>query len=115
MDLEELVLTEAFDAECVNYAKARKRRPSSPNDGDSDLNSLWSNDGTSSSISDVETSLYDASRLEAHLYHAGLRFGGRGPKLVYRTSKKIFIPPTGPEAYRRLMKLSEVPANHNLG
>lgn len=63
----------------------------------------------------METSPYDVSRLEAHLYYAGLRSGGRGPKLVYRTSKKIFVPPTGPEAYRRLMKLAGVPANHKLG
>ena len=63
----------------------------------------------------METSPYDVSRLEAHLYYAGLRSGGRGPKLVYRTSKKMFVPPTGPEAHRRLMKLAGVPANHKLG
>jgi hypothetical protein len=74
-NLEELALTEAFDAECADYAKTRKRRSSSPNDGDtdSDLNSLSSNDDISSSISNVETSPYNVSTLEARLYYSGLR------------------------------------------
>jgi hypothetical protein len=61
---------------------------------------------------------YDVPEIEANLYYAGL-FGpsGGGPKLVYRTSRerKKFIPPTGPEAYPRLMRLVGVPASHKLG
>ncbi|CAA7258758.1 unnamed protein product [Cyclocybe aegerita] len=33
----------------------------------------------------------------------------------YRTSSDKFVPPDGPEAYRRLMKLRTVPENHKLG
>jgi len=66
----------------------------------------------------VEPSPYDVPKLEAYLYYAGLSGpSGRGPKLVYRTTreKEKFVPPTGPEAYRRLMKLRTVPENHKLG
>lgn len=53
---------------------------------------------------------------EAYLYYAGLSGpSGRGPKLIYRTSCDNFVPPDGPEAYRRLMKLRTVPENHKLG
>ena len=70
-------------------------------------------------LSSVESeSPYDVPEIEANLYYAGL-FGpsGGGPKLVHRTSRerKKFIPPTGPEAYPRLMRLVGVPASHKLG
>lgn len=85
---------------------------------DSDINSLWSNDSTSSSVSSVDPSIYDVPKLEAYLYYAGLSGPkGRGPKLIYRTTreKEKFVLPTGPEAYCRLMKLHTVPENHKLG
>lgn len=66
----------------------------------------------------MEPSPYDVPKLEAYLYYAGLSGpNGRGPKLVYRTTreKEKFVLPAGPEAYRRLMKLRTVPENHKLG
>ena len=84
-NLEAHVLTAAFDAECADYAKARKRNC----DTDSEVNSLWSNDSISSTVSSVELSPYDVPKIEAYLYYAGLSgSSGRGPKLVYRRSKE---------------------------
>ncbi|KAH9931504.1 uncharacterized protein B0H18DRAFT_1093306 [Fomitopsis serialis] len=82
------------------FAKANKRSSSSSD--------------TSSSVSSGEGSPHDVPKLEAHLYYAGLS-GHSGPKLVYRTSCDKFVPPDGPEAYRRLMRLRTVPENHKLG
>ncbi|KAG8926643.1 hypothetical protein FRC02_008766 [Tulasnella sp. 418] len=116
-NLEAHVLSKAFDEECAAFAK-RRYSSSDDSDTDSDVNSLWSNNSTSSSVSSVEPSPYDVPKLEAYLYYAGLSGpNGRGPKLVYRMTreKEKFVPPTGPEAYRRLMKLRTVPENHKLG
>jgi hypothetical protein len=76
-----------------------------------------SNDDTSSSVSSAGTSPYNVPKLEAYLYYTGLAGpSGRGPKLIYRTSTDKFVPPDGPEAYRRLMKLrTDIPENHKLG
>jgi len=64
----------------------------------------------------VDVSPHDVPKPEAYLYYAGLSGpSGRGPKLIYRTSCDNFVPPDGPEAYRRLMKLRTVPENHKLG
>jgi hypothetical protein len=107
--LEAHVLSKAFDEECA-FPKSHKR------DSDSDKISLWSNDDTSTSVSSVEVSPHDVPKLEAYLYYAGLSGpSGRGPKLIYRTSCDKFVPPDGPEAYRRLMKLRTVPESHKLG
>ncbi|KAG9082178.1 hypothetical protein FS749_007058, partial [Ceratobasidium sp. UAMH 11750] len=108
-NLELYVQTKAFDKECAAYSRETNKRSSFSND-------IWSNDDDSSSISSVETSSHDVPKLEARLYYAGLSGpGGRGPKLIYRTSKDVFIPPDGPEAYRRLMKLVPVYEHHKLG
>ncbi|KAI9060051.1 hypothetical protein FKP32DRAFT_1085663 [Trametes sanguinea] len=117
-DLEAYVRTAAFDAECINYARTGGRhRARSSSSGASDIE--WKIDYVGSNDSNAlnaEHSEYDAPPYEAHLYYAGLSGpSGRGPKLVYRTSKDRFAPPMGPEAYRRLMKLVGVPAGHALG
>ncbi|TFK71331.1 hypothetical protein BDN72DRAFT_895703 [Pluteus cervinus] len=39
---------------------------------------------------------------------------GRGPELIYRTSRDKFVLPLGAEAYRRLMSLRAVPENHKV-
>jgi hypothetical protein len=112
-NLEAHVLSKAFDEECAAFAKTRKRSSSS---SDSDEISLWSNDDASSSVSPVEVFPHDVPQLEAYLYYAGISGpSGRGPKLIYRTSCDKFVPPDGPEAHRRLMKLRTVPVNHKLG
>ncbi|KAG8743140.1 hypothetical protein FRC10_000357 [Ceratobasidium sp. 414] len=111
-------LSEAFDEACAAFAKTHKRSSSSSDgrDSDSDENCLWSNDNTSSSVFPAEVSPYDVPKLEAYLYYAGLSGpSGRGPKLIYRTSCDKFVPPDGPKAYRRLMKLRTAPENHKLG
>ncbi|KAI0360066.1 hypothetical protein OH77DRAFT_1501754 [Trametes cingulata] len=71
---------------------------------------LWSSDDdSSSSASTAALSSYDVPKLEAHLYYAGLEPKGRGPKLIYRTSDDVFEAPSGPEAYKRLMRIVAVP------
>jgi hypothetical protein len=114
-NLDAHVQSKAFDEQCAAFAKSRS---SDNSDSDSsDEISLWSNDDTSSSVSSVATLPYDVPKLEAYLYHAGLSGpSGHSPKLIYRTSTDKFIPPDGPEAYRRLMKLrTDIPENHKLG
>ena len=76
--------------------------------------SLWEED--SSSISSVESSRYDVSKVEAHLYYFGIRGPRRwGPKLIFRTSKDVFTAPSGPEYDARLMRLRPVYEHHKLG
>ncbi|OJT09444.1 hypothetical protein TRAPUB_14075 [Trametes pubescens] len=59
---------------------------------------------------------HNVPEYEAYKYYGGLSgFGGRGPKLVYRTSTDKFAAPRGPEAYSRVMRLRHVPNNHKLG
>ena len=98
------------------YAKGIGKGPLS-DDSDSDYsghNSLWEDDY--SSVSSVESSRYDVSKLEAHLYYFGIRGPRRwGPKLIFRTSKDVFIAPSGPEQDPRLMRLRPVYEHHQLG
>ncbi|KZS99958.1 uncharacterized protein LAESUDRAFT_769211 [Laetiporus sulphureus 93-53] len=86
------VQSEAFDREGAAYA-------SGPSSEDSD------SDHYSSSVSSLQSSPYDVSHLEAHLYYFGIR-GPRclGPKLIFRTSKDIFTAPSGPEQDARRME-----------
>ena len=70
----------------------------------------------------MAASPHDVPPLEANFYYASLSpshdgrgLNNRGPRLIYRTSKDKFVPPTGPEAYRGLMKLCPVPEVHQLG
>ncbi|KAG8905111.1 hypothetical protein FRB99_000675 [Tulasnella sp. 403] len=115
-NLELYVQTKAFDEECVAYSRVISKCSSLSDNSDSDSsdNSLWEKDDDSSSVSSVESSPHDVPKLEAHLYYAGLSGpSARGPKLIFRKDK--FIPPDGPEAYRRLMKLRPVYEHHKLG
>jgi hypothetical protein len=84
-------------------------------DYSSDYRSLWEKD-SSSSISSVESSCYDVSKLEAYLYYFGIR-GPRhlGPKLVFRMSKDVFTAPSGPEKNHCLMQLRPVYEHNKLG
>ncbi|KAG8771551.1 hypothetical protein FRC19_003842 [Serendipita sp. 401] len=114
--LELYVHSSAFDNECALYSKG-----SPSNDSDSDCyspnhNNLWENEDDSSSTSSDESSRYDVPKLEAYLYYFGIR-GPRhqGPKLIFRTSKDVFTPPSGPEQHPRLMKLLPVYEHNELG
>jgi hypothetical protein len=57
----------------------------------------------------VGSSRCEVSELEAHLYYFGIR-GPRhwGPKLIFRTSKDVSTPPSGPENDPRTMRLLPV-------
>lgn len=100
--------TARFDQECS--AKAHVHASSSDGSSDSsDNESIWSSSTT------VETDPHEPSRIEAHLYYAGLRPKGRGPKLVYRDSSDVYEEPSGPEEYKRLMRLVAVPDDHEFG
>ena len=66
----------------------------------------------SSLLSFVDTSSHAVSKLEADLYYRGIRGQNRlGPKLIYRSSKDVFTPPSEPERYFRTMEL--LPATHH--
>ncbi|KAL6306401.1 hypothetical protein BKA93DRAFT_729418, partial [Sparassis latifolia] len=114
---EHHVHSAAFDKECTAYSKeVAKGPPSDDSNADySDCSSLWETD-SSSSVSSVESSPYDVSKLEAHLYYFGIRGSRRwGPKLIFRTSKDVFTVPSGPEQDPRLMRLLPVHKHHKLG
>jgi hypothetical protein len=113
---EHHVHSQAFDKECAVYSKGIGRGPPSDDrdsDYSSDHSSLWEKDP---SICSVESSRYDVSKLEAHLYYFGIRGASRrGPKLIFRTSKDVFTAPSGPEQDLRLMRLLPVYEHHKLG
>ncbi|KAG9016342.1 hypothetical protein FRB90_003216 [Tulasnella sp. 427] len=112
-NLDEYVRTPEFDHECE---KTLKLATSSSNEnGGSEDESLWSSDDDVSGATTVEPSPYDVPKLESNLYYAGIGPKGRGPKLIYRTSKDVFEEPSGPEAYKRLMRLVPVPDTHDFG
>ena len=101
------------------YSKEIGKGPPSDDsnsDYSSDYSSLWEKDTFSSSVSYIESSRYDVSKLEAHLYYFGIRGPRRlGPKLIFRTSKDVFTAPSGPEQDPRLMRLRPVYEHHKLG
>ena len=114
--LELHVYSQAFDQECAVYSKGIGRGPpSDDNDSEysSDHSSLWED---SSSVSTIESSRYDVSKLEAYLYYLGIRGARRrGPKLIFRTSKDVFTAPSGREQDCRFMRLLPVYEHHKLG
>ncbi|THH03198.1 hypothetical protein EW146_g10491, partial [Bondarzewia mesenterica] len=117
--LELHVQSPAFDEECAVYSKRIGKDPlsdDSDSDYSSDHSSLWEEDSSSSSVSSVESSRHDVSKLEAYLYYFGIRGPRRrGPKLIFRTSKDVFTAPSGPEQDPRLMQLRPVYEHHKLG
>lgn len=113
-NLEDYVNTARFDQECS--AKAHLHASSSDESSDSsDNESIWSSSTSGLTATTVESDPYKPSRIEAHLYYAGLRPKGRGPKLVYRDSSDVYEEPSGPEEYKRLMRLVAVPDDHEFG
>lgn len=107
---DEHVHTEAFDRAC----DAQYKRLSSGSSGsESSRLKLWEDD--SSGQTSVESSSHVVPKLEAYLYYYGLR-GDRelGPKLVYRTSKDVFTPPSGPAQDVRTMEVLDVDHHEKL-
>jgi hypothetical protein len=101
---ERHVQTQTFDEECARcISKGSLSDNTDPDDDDS-------------SVSSVESSRYEVSKLEAHFYYFGLRGRRRrGPKLIFRTSKDVFPASTGPEQDFRLMRLLPVYEHDKLG
>jgi hypothetical protein len=112
--LEDYVKTARFDQECS--AKAHVHASSSDESSDSsDNQGIWCSSTNESTATMVESDPHEPSRIEAHLYFAGLRPKGRGPKLIYRDSSDVYEEPSGPEEYKRLMRLVAVPDDHEFG
>ena len=61
----------------------------------------------------ADSSSHGISKLESYLYYTGLRGSAKpGPKLIYRTSTDIFLPPSGPfqeVCKRQLLTVHEHP------
>ena len=114
MNLDEYVRTADFDNECCEKA-LKRANSSSGGGGSSEDEDPWSSDDGVSNATTVEPSPYDVPKLEANLYYAGVGPKGCGPKLIYRTSEDVFEEPSGPEAYKRLMRVIAVPDTHEFG
>ena len=110
------VQSEAFNRDCVAAAAHSKRlSPRSSGSQSYEHVNLWESDDASSSIW-VDSSVHGVPKLEAYLYFYGLRGERRlGPKLIYRTSKDIFSPPSGPSQDVRKMQLLTVHEHAKLG
>ena len=107
-------MTPEFNHQCSEKARERAAL-SSHESGDSDEDSLWSCNDSVSSATTIESTPYEVPKIEANFYYAGVGPKGRGPKLIYRTSDDKFEEPSGPEAYRRLMRVVAVPDSHEFG
>ncbi|KAG2003724.1 hypothetical protein CC2G_004307 [Coprinopsis cinerea AmutBmut pab1-1] len=120
-NLDEYVRTADFDKECRE--KALIFANSSSNKGRISEDVLWATSTRDVSSAPTATTAapsaspgpHDVPKLEAHLYYAGLGPKGRGPKLIYRTSDDVFEAPSGPEAYKRLMRIVAVPDTFEFG
>ncbi|KIO20961.1 hypothetical protein M407DRAFT_29405 [Tulasnella calospora MUT 4182] len=110
-NLKQYVNTPEFDQQYSNKAHHRAALSSD----ESNASDEESSDDSVSSTTTVESTPYEVSKFEANLYYAGVRANGRGPKLVYRTSGDKFEEPSGPEAYKRLMRVVPVPDSFEFG
>ncbi|KAF8273832.1 hypothetical protein EI94DRAFT_1769038 [Lactarius quietus] len=64
----------------------------------------------------MESFSHIVPKLEAHLYYFGIRGPRqRGPKLIYRSSRDSFTPPSGPGQDTRVMQLLPVYHHDKLG
>ena len=102
---EEHVHSPTFDRECNAQSKRLLSSSSSRYRESSESIRLWQDDDSSESSHEVP-----------YLYYFGLR-GNRhpGPKLIFRTSTDVFVPPTGPEHDPRVMQLLSVYDHNKLG
>ena len=73
-------------------------------------------DDDASSNNSFTPSVHDVPKLEKDYFYFDIRGDGRlGPKLIYRTSKDKFTPPTWPENDPRPIRLLEVEDHAQLG
>lgn len=117
-NLENFVQSPEFDNQCEVEFKVPKEPTASDNNESESSDALWLPVApTASSLSSIGSSPHDPDPFEAKHYYFGISFDRgkvRGPKLIYRTSKDIWVPPTGPDTYPRLMRLCDVPGDHQL-
>lgn len=113
--LDRYVETPEFDQACCDMARAilSLQLTYLPRRGDLTLFS-FSNESESSATT-IGAAPHEPSSIESHFYYHGIRENGRGPKLIYRSSSDVYEEPTGPEEYKRLMRLVAVPDNHVFG
>ncbi|KDQ63439.1 hypothetical protein JAAARDRAFT_169256 [Jaapia argillacea MUCL 33604] len=76
---------------------------------------LFQDDDASSDTS-ITSSVHDVPKLEKLFYYFDIRGDGcLGPKLIYKTAKDTFTPPTGPENDPRPIRLLQVDDHAQLG
>ncbi|KAB5589638.1 hypothetical protein CTheo_6911 [Ceratobasidium theobromae] len=110
----ELVNSATFEKECKDLARQLNHSSdeSSGNEGD-----LWSDsEQTVSCATTVDSDPNEPSKMEQYMYYAGIRGakGRGGPKLIWRDSTDVFVEPTGPEEYKRTMRVIPVQGDHGL-
>ncbi|CAE6540131.1 unnamed protein product [Rhizoctonia solani] len=107
---DQYVFSEAFNRDC--NAQSKRLASSSSGFESYEQFNLWDSDDASW----VDSSSHGVSKFEAYLYYYGLR-GNRkpGPKLIYRTSTDIFLPPSGPSQDLRKIQLLAVHEHAKLG
>ncbi|KAI9443580.1 hypothetical protein H4582DRAFT_1925837 [Lactarius indigo] len=113
IDWDKHVQSDAFDRDCDIQSK----RLSSGSSGSESYENfkLWDSDDATS-LTWVDSSDHGVPKLEAYLYYHGIR-GNRkqAPKLIYRTSTDVFLPPSGPSQDVRKMQLLTVHDHAKLG
>lgn len=77
-----------------------------------DARTLWSSSDSITTATTAEKDSHEVSKLEAYYYYFGIAPKGSHPRLIHRDSPDVFEEPTGPETYARLMRLVDVPGDH---
>ncbi|QRW00457.1 hypothetical protein RhiJN_28475 [Ceratobasidium sp. AG-Ba] len=92
VDWDAYVYTEAFNKDCI--ALSARVSSGSNSSNSHEFVERWDDASGSTPVGAHD---HDVPKLEAYLYFHGLR-GNRklGPKLIFRTSKDVFSPPSGP-------------------
>ena len=113
VDWDDCVRSKDFDDHCNAVSNCRSSRSGF---SDSSVHDKPFQDDDASGDTSVASSVHDVPKLEKHLYYFDIRGDGRlGPKLIYRTSKDTFTPPTGPENEPRRIRLLQVDDHAQLG
>ena len=106
-------------ARCYNEAQSSVDEDDATSTMYESTSSLGFGSDLASSTTSYTHDAHAVSKAEAQSYYAGLP---SEPMLLYRTGKKQWYPPRGPEAQRRLKELCEVFThpiakvwNHDLG
>lgn len=107
------VRSKAFDDQCIAVSH---HRLSSSGSSDSSVHHKLFQDNDTSSPTYITSSVHNVPKLEKHFYYFDTSSDSHlGPKLIYRTSKDKFMPPTGPENDPRPIWLLQVNNHAQLG